>query len=42
LQDKSEAKGVVKKFIRRVQNEFELKVKNIRSDMALNLGTLKL
>jgi hypothetical protein len=32
LQDKNEAKGVVKKFIRRVQNEFELKVKNIRSD----------
>jgi transposase InsO family protein len=32
LQDKSEAKGIVKKFIRRVQNEFELKVKNIRSD----------
>jgi hypothetical protein len=32
LQDKSEAKEVVKKFIRRVQNEFELKVKNIRSD----------
>jgi transposase InsO family protein len=32
LQDKSEAKGVVKKFIRRVQNEFELKVKNIISD----------
>jgi transposase InsO family protein len=32
LQDKSEAKGVVKKFIRRVQNEFELKFKNIRSD----------
>jgi transposase InsO family protein len=30
LQDKSEAKGVVKKFIRRLQNEFELKVK--RSD----------
>jgi hypothetical protein len=28
LQDKSEAKGIVKKFIRRVQNEFELKVKN--------------
>jgi hypothetical protein len=35
LQDKSEAKGVVKKFIRRVQNEFELKVKNIRSDNGL-------
>jgi transposase InsO family protein len=32
LQDKSEAKGILKKFIRRVQNEFELKVKNIRSD----------
>jgi hypothetical protein len=32
LQDKSEAKGIVKKFIKRVQNEFELKVKNIRSD----------
>jgi transposase InsO family protein len=32
LQDKSEAKRVVNKFIRRVQNEFELKVKNIRSD----------
>jgi hypothetical protein len=31
LQDKSEAKGIVKKFIRRVQNEFKLKVKNIRS-----------
>jgi transposase InsO family protein len=35
LQDKSEAKGVVKKFIRRVQNEFELKVKDIRSDNSL-------
>jgi transposase InsO family protein len=32
LQDKSEAKGVVKKFIRRVQNESDLKVKNIRSN----------
>jgi transposase InsO family protein len=32
LKDKSEAKGIVKKFLRRVQNEFELKVKNIRSD----------
>jgi transposase InsO family protein len=32
LQDKSEAKGIVKKFIRIVQNEFELKVKNIGSD----------
>jgi hypothetical protein len=32
LQDKSEAKGVVKKFISRVQNEFKLKVNNITSD----------
>jgi hypothetical protein len=32
FQDKSEAKGIVKKFIRRVQNKFELKVKNIKSD----------
>jgi transposase InsO family protein len=32
LQDKSKAKGIVKKFIRRVQNESELKVKNIRND----------
>jgi hypothetical protein len=32
LQDKSEAKGIVKKFIKRVQNEFELMVKNIRRD----------
>ena len=35
LHDKSEAKGVIRKFIRRVQNEFELKVKNIRSDNGL-------
>jgi transposase InsO family protein len=32
LQDKSEAQRVIKKFIRRAQNEFELKIKNIRSD----------
>jgi transposase InsO family protein len=32
LQDKSEAKGIMKKFIKRVQNEFEIKVKNVRSD----------
>jgi hypothetical protein len=42
LQDKSEAKGIVKKFIRRVQNVFDLKVNNIRSDNGRNLGTLKL
>ena len=32
LQDKSEAQGIVKKFIRRAQNEYELKIKHIRSD----------
>jgi transposase InsO family protein len=32
LQDKSETQGIVKKFIRRTQNEYELKIKNIRSD----------
>jgi transposase InsO family protein len=32
LQDKSKAQRVIKKFIRREQNEFELKIKNIRSD----------
>jgi transposase InsO family protein len=29
LQDKSEAQGIVKKFIRRAQNKYELKIKNI-------------
>jgi len=32
LQDKSEVQGIVKKFIKRAQNEFEVKIKNIRSD----------
>jgi transposase InsO family protein len=32
LQDKSETQEVVKKFLRRAQNEFDAKVKNIRSD----------
>jgi hypothetical protein len=32
LQDKSETQGTLKRFIRRAQNEFELKVKKIRSD----------
>jgi hypothetical protein len=30
--NKSEAQGIIKKFIRRAQNEHELKIKNIRSD----------
>jgi hypothetical protein len=32
LQDKSETQGTLKRFLRRAQNEFELKVKMIRSD----------
>jgi hypothetical protein len=32
LQDKSETQKTLKRFLRRAQNEFELKVKNIRSD----------
>jgi transposase InsO family protein len=31
-QDKSETQGTLKRFLRRAQNEFELKVKKIRSD----------
>ena len=32
LRDKSEVQGIFKKFVRRAQNEFELKIKNVRSD----------
>jgi transposase InsO family protein len=32
LQDKSETQGILKCFLRRAQNEFELKLKKIRSD----------
>jgi transposase InsO family protein len=32
LQDKSETQEVLKKFLRRTQNEFDAKVKKIRSD----------
>jgi transposase InsO family protein len=32
LQDKSKTQEVLKKFLRRAQNEFDAKVKNIRSD----------
>jgi transposase InsO family protein len=32
LQDKSETQGTLKHFLRRAQNEFELKVKKIKSD----------
>jgi transposase InsO family protein len=32
LQDKTETQGTLKRFLRRAKNEFELKVKKIRSD----------
>jgi transposase InsO family protein len=32
LQNKSQTQGTLKRFLRRSQNEFELKVKKIRSD----------
>jgi hypothetical protein len=32
LQDKSENQGTLKHFLRRAQNEFELKIKKVRSD----------
>jgi transposase InsO family protein len=34
LQDKSETQEVLKKFLRRAENEFDAKVKKIRSDNA--------
>ena len=35
LQDKSEVQGIVKKFIWRAQNEYELKIMHVRSDNGL-------
>jgi transposase InsO family protein len=32
LQDKSETQEVLKKFLRRAQNEFDVKIKKIRSN----------
>jgi hypothetical protein len=37
LQDKSETQEVLKKFLRRAQNEFDVKVKKIRSDNNIKL-----
>jgi hypothetical protein len=36
FQDKSETHDVLKKFLRRPQNEFDAKVKKIRSDNGTN------
>jgi transposase InsO family protein len=32
LKDKSEVQGIFKKFVRRAQNEFDVKIKRVRSD----------
>jgi hypothetical protein len=37
LQDKGETQEVVKKFLKRAQNEFDVKVKRIRSDNGTEL-----
>jgi transposase InsO family protein len=41
LQDKSETPGTLKRFLRRAKNEFELKVKKIRSDNGLEFKNLQ-
>jgi transposase InsO family protein len=41
LQDKSETQGTLKHFLRRAQNEFELKVEKIRSDNGSEFKNLK-
>jgi hypothetical protein len=41
LRDKSETQGTLKRFLRRAQNEFELKVKNIRSDNGFEFKNLQ-
>jgi hypothetical protein len=41
LQDKSKTQGTLKRFLRRTQNEFELKVNKIRSDNGLEFKNLQ-
>jgi transposase InsO family protein len=41
LQDKTETQGTLKRFLRRAQNEFELKVKKIRSDNRFEFKNLQ-
>jgi transposase InsO family protein len=41
LQDKTETQGTLKRFLRRAQNEFELKVKKIRSDIGSEFKNLQ-
>ena len=42
LQDKSKTQGTLKRFLRRAQNEFELKVKKISSDNGSDSRIFKL
>jgi hypothetical protein len=41
LQDKTETQGTLKRFLKRAQNEFELKVKKIRSDNGFEFKNLQ-
>jgi hypothetical protein len=41
LQDKSKTQGTLKRFLRKAQNEFELKVKKIRSDNGSEFNNLQ-
>ena len=41
LQEKSETQGTLKRFLRRAQSEFELKVKKIRSDNGFEFKNLQ-
>jgi hypothetical protein len=41
VQDKSKTQGTLKRFLRRAQNEFELKVKKIRSDNGFEFKNLQ-
>jgi transposase InsO family protein len=41
LQDKSETQGTLTRFLRRAQNEFDLKVKKIRSDNGTEFKNLQ-
>jgi hypothetical protein len=42
LHDRSKTQEVLKKFLKRAQNEFDAKVEKIRSERALNSRTLKM
>jgi hypothetical protein len=42
LNEKSEVFNIFKNFIKRSENEFELKIKKVRSVMEVSLGTQKL